>query len=125
MQILHFSILAPPAMPFFNTLPSKNNMGGWCLFTAVPKGRLLLTYLNTEELVLGSNTLKALKQNFRRVKIKTTKSRLSFPSAGCFQLLFVYSCSKRTPFARLPEHTRACFREQYTFNLCTSSVREH
>ena len=50
IQILRFSILAQ-LWHSFNTLLKKNNMGGWCLFTGVPKGRLLLTYLNTEELV--------------------------------------------------------------------------
>ena len=50
IQILHFSILAQQ-WHSFNTLSSKNNMGGWCLFTVVLKGRLLLTYLSTEELV--------------------------------------------------------------------------
>lgn len=50
IQILHFSILALQ-WHSFNTLSSKNNTGGCCLFTVVLKGRLLLTYLSTEELV--------------------------------------------------------------------------
>ena len=60
-----------------------------------------------------TNASKALKQNFRRVKIKITKTRISFPSNGCLDLLFVYSCSKRTPFAHIPERRTACFRGQY------------
>ena len=72
-----------------------------------------------------TNASKALKQNFRRVKIKITKTRISFPSAGCLDLLFVYSCSKKDAFLLTYLSAGGLVLEGNTFDLCTSSVRKH